>query len=129
MPHLSWGNDESTLLRRAAVTVLSASLILGVVVTRRFTRIEVDGESMSPTLCAGDRLLVWRTQQVRPGELVVVHDPRDGESLWVKRVRDVTDDGVDVRGDDPDRSTDSRHVGPIPRRLVVGRVVRRYAEG
>lgn len=84
---------------------------------------------MRPAFAPGDRLLVLRTERVRPGEVVVVRDPRHEASLWVKRVRDVTDDGIDVRGDDPARSTDSRHVGPIPRRLVVGRVVRRYAEG
>ncbi len=127
MPHLSQGMNATTLLRRVSVAVLPLGLILAVAGHRWFTRVEVRGESMRPVLRPGDRLLVRRTDRVRPGEIAVVRDPRDGRSLWIKRVHDVTDDGVDVRGDAPDRSTDSRQVGPVPRRLVVGRVVRRYS--
>jgi type IV secretory pathway protease TraF len=34
-----------------------------------------------------------------------------------------------VRGDNPNVSRDSREFGPVPRRLVVGRVVYRYLPG
>lgn len=121
--------NEPSLTRPALAALVPVGLIAAAWGSRRFTRVEVEGDSMRPALSGGDRLLVYRTERVRPGDVVVVRDPRDERSLWVKRVRDVTDGGIDVRGDDPGRSTDSRHVGPIPRRLVVGRVVRRYAEG
>ena len=129
MPHLSQGMNVSSLLRRVLVAVLSSGLILAVVGARWFTRVEVDGDSMQPGLSPGDRLLVRRTDRVRPGQVVVLRDPRDGRSLWIKRVHDVADGGVDVRGDAPHRSTDSRQVGLVPRDHLVGRVVRRYAAG
>ncbi|MEM9033945.1 MAG: nickel-type superoxide dismutase maturation protease [Actinomycetota bacterium] len=116
----------TTLASVAAVTgsLAAAAVAVGV---RRTTRVRVSGPSMQPTYDDGDRLLVWRTRRVRPGQVIVLRAPRGHTGLWVKRVHDVGEEGVDVRGDEPDRSTDSRHVGPVPRRLVVGRVVRRYA--
>ena len=44
----------------------------------------------------------------------------------VKRVRSVEGGAVDVRGDNPGASTDSRHFGPVPRANLAGRVVYRY---
>lgn len=107
--------------------MLAASVAALTALARRTLRIRIEGPSMEPTFADGDRLLVWRTDRLSPGQVAVVRDPREPTRLWVKRVHDVADDGLDVRGDDPDRSTDSRTVGLIPRRLVVGRVVRRYA--
>ncbi|HEX2064345.1 MAG TPA: S26 family signal peptidase, partial [Acidimicrobiales bacterium] len=49
-------------------------------------RVEVQGDSMRPTLLAGDRLLVLRLGPVRPGDLVVVADPRQPDRRMVKRV-------------------------------------------
>lgn len=115
-----------TLASGAALAGSLVAVLLGLVV-RRATRVRVSGPSMQPTYHDGDRLLVWRTRRVRAGQVVVVHDPRGGDRLWVKRVSALTADGVDIRGDDPAHSTDSRHVGPVPRRLIVGRVVHRYA--
>jgi nickel-type superoxide dismutase maturation protease len=82
---------------------------------------------MRPTLEPGDRLLVLR-RAVRAGDLVAVVDPRLPSRLMVKRVVAVDVDGsVTVAGDDPPASTDSRHFGRVPRDLVRGRVVYRYA--
>lgn len=81
---------------------------------------------MGATVRPGDRLVVVR-RRPRPGELVAVHDPRRPERLLVKRVAAVGPHGVDVRGDDPDRSTDSRAFGPVAPEAVVGVVVHRYA--
>jgi nickel-type superoxide dismutase maturation protease len=87
-------------------------------------RIAVEGDSMAPTLLPGDRLLVWPVRRVRPGQVVAVrHDGR----LLVKRVAAVGNLGVEVRGDNPTRSTDSRTFGALPRRAVVGQVLYRYA--
>lgn len=81
---------------------------------------------MGATLRPDDRLLVVRGGP-RPGDLVAVRDPRVPDRLLVKRVASVTAGGVDVRGDDPARSTDSRDFGLVPVSDVVGVVVRRYA--
>jgi hypothetical protein len=44
----------------------------------------------------------------------------------VKRVAALTPGGVDVRGDHPAASTDSRTFGPVPPALMVGPVLYRY---
>jgi signal peptidase I len=85
---------------------------------------------MEPGLLPGDRLLVARIPvgwPLRPGTLVAFPDPRARRRLLVKRVAHTGPFGVEVRGDDPERSTDSRTFGPVPRRLVLGPVVYRYA--
>jgi nickel-type superoxide dismutase maturation protease len=89
-------------------------------------RVEVVGASMTPTLDAGDRLLVARTRRVRPGEVAVVPDPRNPDQLVVKRVVGASAAGVTLRGDNPAASTDSRVFGPVPLASVRGRAVYRY---
>jgi len=82
---------------------------------------------MRPTLEEGDRLLVLRGRRARPGDLVVVPDPRARGRLVVKRVVAASGGGLTVRGDNPAASTDSRDFGPVPAASVQGRVVYRYA--
>jgi nickel-type superoxide dismutase maturation protease len=101
--------------------------VLGRVIRPPFTRVQVSGTSMLPTLHAGDRLLVRRTRRVRPGDLVVVPDPREPTRVLVKRVRAIRVHGIEVAGDNPGASTDSRTFGVVPRRSLVGRAVYRYA--
>ncbi|MEA2825633.1 MAG: hypothetical protein QOG43_72 [Actinomycetota bacterium] len=108
---------------------LVAGLLTGAVVTflaRRITRVAVEGDSMLPTLLPGDRLVVVRRRRSRPGDLVTVPDPRDPGRVMVKRVAQVTSEGVVVRGDNPHASTDSRQFGPVPAPSIRGRVVYRY---
>jgi signal peptidase I len=111
----------------------------------RVRRVQVHGDSMRPALEAGDRLVAIRPlppsrrgvrsavsldRPLRVGDVVVVRDPRAGGrhgALLVKRVWRTEAGGVDVRGDDPARSTDSRVFGLVPWDRVVGRAVYRYA--
>jgi len=110
-------------------TVATAATALAARVVRR---VEVTGDSMTPTLRAGDRLVVlappWGARP-EPGDVVAVPDPRAPGRLLVKRVAavDHARGTVDVRGDAPGASTDSRTFGPVPRASVVGRAVYRYA--
>ena len=91
-------------------------------------RVAVTGASMEPAVREGDWLLVHQLRRVpRVGELVVATDPREPERLLVKRVSAVIGDQLTIAGDQPDRSTDSRHFGPIPLSAIVGRPVFRYA--
>jgi nickel-type superoxide dismutase maturation protease len=91
-------------------------------------RVTVTGLSMAPALLPGDRLLVLRTRRVRIGDTVIVHDPRNPIREVVKRVVALDPDGaVTLRGDSATASTDSRTYGAVPRTLVVGRVIYRYA--
>jgi phage repressor protein C with HTH and peptisase S24 domain len=86
-------------------------------------RVEVAGDSMFPTLRAGDRLLVlrWPRRLLRPGHLVAVDTP---ERAVVKRIAAVTRGRVDLRGDNAGASTD---YPDTPLAAVLGRVVYRYA--
>lgn len=82
---------------------------------------------MAPTLWPGDQVLcVRRWRRVRPGDLVVVDDPAGSGRRLVKRVADVRGDLVDLRGDNPGASTDSRTFGPVDVTQVHRLVVRRY---
>jgi len=91
-------------------------------------RVVVAGNSMSPTLQSGDRLLVVPARRYREGRLVALRDPRDRDRVVVKRIDCVTDagQGYVVLGDNPDGSTDSRHFGPVARADMVGCIVYRY---
>ena len=101
---------------------------------RSVRRVEVAGSSMAPALLPGDRLVViglpWFPQPwPRAGAVVALRDPRLPGRILIKRVSAV-DRGLgtlEVLGDDPGASTDSREFGPVPRSSLVGRAVYRYA--
>ena len=124
-------------MRRFGAVALAALLGLlasAVLASRVLRRVEVTGASMAPTFRPGDRLLVWTGSSRRPpwlsvGDVVAVADPRDPGRILVKRVAavDPVSATLDVLGDDPGASTDSRHFGPVPMASVVGRAVYRYA--
>lgn len=94
---------------------------------RRFVLVRVHGESMSPTLRDGDRVLVGIGRPPRPGDLVVFRArdvvPQSDMRWMIKRAAAVAADGaVVVRGDNP-HSQDSRHFGPVPCGSVLGVVL------
>jgi nickel-type superoxide dismutase maturation protease len=117
----------SARARRASWAGWAMLAVGGLWALTRPRRVEVHGRSMEPTLADGDRLIVVRSQQPRPGSIVAVRDPRQPDRLLVKRVVSERCGLVDVRGDQPEHSTDSRSFGPVARSAVVGRVLRRYA--
>lgn len=113
-----------------AVAAITAAVGLG-----RPFRVEVAGESMTPTLRPGDWLLATRTGRIQRGSVVVLRHP--GRSLdLIKRVRAVPGDEVDGRhlgseefvvvGDNELASTDGRSFGPVPREAIEGVVRFRY---
>ena len=95
-------------------------------------RIAVEGDSMEPTLEAGDWLLsdpeAFATAAPAVGDLVLVPDPRVSSRLLVKRVEEVHDGGRElfVIGDGHDASTDSRAFGSVTTKTVEGRPWFRY---
>ena len=101
-------------------------------------RARVEGDSMEPALRDGDALVATRRGRIRPGTIVVAEHPgRPGFEL-VKRVRycggavapdlrRLSAGELWIEGDRPERSTDSRHFGPIARSSVRGVVRFRYA--
>ena len=105
------------MLLGTVVTALVAGLSL-------LRRVEVTGDSMLPTLQDGDRVLALRCTRARPGELVVVRDPRSRHRLLVKRVVAMKAGRAIVKGDNRASSTDSSVFGPV---RIEARVVYRYA--
>ncbi len=96
-----------------------------------FARYQVEGESMTPSLSAGERVVVNRlaylVSKPRPGDLVVVRDPRQPERLLLKRIdRASGPNAWLVLGDNDPASTDSRQFGPVGRELIIGKVWFRY---
>lgn len=89
--------------------------------------VEVRGRSMAPALHPGDRLLVvraLRTPQI--GDVVLAHDPREPGRELIKRVADVTPQGVVLHGDNASASTDARTFGTLPTHGLQWRAVARY---
>jgi nickel-type superoxide dismutase maturation protease len=92
-------------------------------------RVEVAEESMLPALRPGDWLLALRTRRIRPGQVVLAWHPARADFLLVKRaVRRVAGDGGWWLESDNQAAgaVDSNRFGPVPRELVVGRVLVRY---
>ena len=82
-------------------------------------RVAIVGESMRPTLSDGDEVIAVRPwRRVRRGDLVVLADPREPRRWIVKRVGERRGGRLELRGDNPDRSTDSRDFGPVAARDV-----------
>jgi nickel-type superoxide dismutase maturation protease len=120
---------SSSVLRGLA---LGAGLAAAVAARRWFDIIEVQGASMAPALLPGDWLIVERRtygqRAPQVGEIVLAADPRDPDRELIKRVAavDHASGTLELRGDAPDASTDSRAFGALPIGGVSWRVVARY---
>jgi nickel-type superoxide dismutase maturation protease len=114
------------LRRLVMVTIL---VYLGALAANR-SQVVVRGSSMEPALWPGDRLLTLPAfpPALRVGTVVVVADPTDRAHRVVKRIREIGDGTVDVRGDAPDRSTDSRTWGRVPVRAIRRVAVARWPD-
>jgi nickel-type superoxide dismutase maturation protease len=99
---------------------------IGAVARSTLDVVEVRGRSMAPTLLPGDRLLVARSSAARRDDVVLAADPRHPARELVKRVADVRDGRILLRGDNPAASTDGRTFGSIPAGDVRWRAVLRY---
>lgn len=124
--------SQSGPCKRAALAlgVVAAGLFVLRSLFGRLGAVVVEGESMSPTLLPEDYVLVDRGAYVdrlpKPGEVVLAVDPRETVRTLLKRVAELSDDGIDLRGDNASFSTDSREFGPVPAELLRGRVVLVY---
>ena len=116
-------------MRRVAVTGAVLGLLAGAFALE-FRRVVVEGTSMLPALEPGDRILVVRVPRfwpLPPGTLVALKDPRDPHRVLVKRVSRTRPGRLEVLGDNPGASTDSRHFGALPRSSLLGCCLYRYA--
>jgi nickel-type superoxide dismutase maturation protease len=85
---------------------------------------QVEGDSMLPALQPKQRLLVKRLPKTglppSRGSVVVCHHPSDLDLVITKRVWQSTETWLELRGDNQDASTDSRHFGQVPLDRVIG---------
>lgn len=115
-----------------------------------FKTIEVQGDSMEPTLKAGDRLLIsrayWLIGPIKQGDIVVIRNPYETDEVIIKRVYrsaggkvglknvpetwdiaqgeyTVPEGTIFVLGDNAAVSQDSRHYGPFDLKDVIGKMV------
>ena len=96
------------------------------VVALLFRRIQIEGPSMLPTLLPGQTVMATRRwRPVRVGDVVVLPDPHDGDRLIVKRVTRRQGGQLELAGDNPEFSTDSRDFGPVKSSAVQYIVWRR----
>ena len=112
---------------KKAALLAAASAIAWVWWRARPFRVEIEGDSMSPTLSAGDWAIATRTSP-RPGDVVVLEHPKRPGFELVKRATGRSDSGEwFVEGDNPEESTDSRSFGPVPASAIRGCVRFVYA--
>ena len=115
-------------LRRAKKSVLPRanfrSLIL--VLLGRLRHCRVEGESMVPELFSGDvvlyRPLNSNLSALRKGSIVVASHPKKSKIFLIKRVNNVYTFGIELLGDNQERSTDSRQFGLFDPQLIRGTV-------
>jgi signal peptidase I len=135
-------------MNQRAWTVIAAFLGLGALGGTAFLlatrRLVVEGRSMVPAYGPGDRVLVNKLAYLRArpsvGDVVVVRQPGSGMREDIKRIAAGPGEMVEVRGeqvalgpdewfvlgDNADESTDSRQLGPVRSRDIVGKVVTKY---
>jgi nickel-type superoxide dismutase maturation protease len=106
-----------------------------------FGTVSVSGQSMAPTYNDGDWLLVRYVKgkngkgksPYKPGDVVVVYrkinESAAAPSYLVKRIKEISPDGIFLLGDNQAASTDSRLWGAVAHQEVIGKVLLRYHKG
>jgi nickel-type superoxide dismutase maturation protease len=90
--------------------------------------VRVSGDSMRPTLGDGDVVLIVRTRDVGVDDIVLAAHPFKSSVTVLKRVVAIDDaERVELRGDDPDESSDSRSFGNIRIEDIRGKVICRLS--
>ena len=88
-----------------------------------FSRLEIEGSSMAPNFAEGERVFVSSFSEVIEGDVAVFQQ----DSLKImKRVHEVNGDKFFVLGDNPNESTDSRTLGWLGKKQLLGKVLFKY---
>jgi phage repressor protein C with HTH and peptisase S24 domain len=75
---------------------------------------------MAPAYPHGKIVFARRRKVARVGDVVIVQHHK---MELIKRVGQISNEGVYVVGDNPDNSTDSRHYGWLPLSSIIGVVI------
>ena len=94
------------------------------VVLGRQWAVRVSGNSMCPELEDGDIILVRRVRDLGVGDIVLAAHPFKKSVTMLKRITAIDAAGrMELLGDDPDESSDSRSFGNIPVEHIRGKAV------
>jgi nickel-type superoxide dismutase maturation protease len=94
------------------------------VLLRLSKAVRVSGSSMRPTLDEDDVVIIRSLSSPLVGDVVLVDHPFKKSVSMVKRVAAIAENGrVELRGDNPDESTDSRTFGSVPIEYIKGKAV------
>ena len=92
-------------------------------ILRRRKAFTVDGDSMSPGLTSGDKVIVDQRASIVVGDIVLADHPYKQNSRLIKRVTEISGSGeYFLTGDNPDESTDSRTFGKLHSDHIIGKV-------
>lgn len=84
---------------------------------------------MAPTLEHGDTVFVKITKKIKPNDIVLADHPFKKSVRILKRVAEITNDGkLNLIGDNPPESSDSRSFGVVSLDHITGKVVSRLDE-
>lgn len=84
----------------------------------------VEGDSMTPTLGNGDVVLVQPSKVYRARDIVLAEHPYKSSVRILKRIGQIEQSGtLQLIGDNPLASTDSRTFGAVSIESIIGRVV------
>lgn len=88
--------------------------------------LRVEGDSMLPTLKAGDRVLVNTRAPLNPGDIVLAKHPFKSSLQIIKRLLSIDPAGrMFLSGDNASASSDSRIFGAVTQKHLIGKVVSR----
>lgn len=84
----------------------------------------VEGNSMSPTLENGEKIFIKSAKKIEVGDIVLAKHPYKKSVKILKRVAEITEDGkLNLIGDNPSESSDTRSFGLILTENVIGKAV------
>src|ERR1700761_405290 len=87
---------------------------------KHFVVRQVEGDSMAPTLTAGQLVVGRHTRELKPGDVVIVsHDGLEK----IKRIERQQGDLIYLLGDNAGASTDSRDFGWVQAKTIIAKVV------
>lgn len=88
-----------------------------------FGLLKVSGHSMEPYLHSGQQVLAIGLLPIREGSVVVFrHDLK----IFIKRIKSIKGEECFVEGDNKRDSLDSRSLGSIQKKDIIGTVVWRF---
>lgn len=86
----------------------------------------VEGNSMLPTLKDGDIVLIKPGGNYSVGNIVLANHPYKQSTKILKRITAISKEGlIEISGDNPSESSDSRIFGNIHDREIIGKMVKK----